>query len=169
MAIRNDPCAPCLSRAIQVRRAVYLTRPTLRRLIIRSRSHDFIPLLEEVRLKRPDLFGLNSHNLYGSVQFEGSRSTPLPTPLIGRRQNTWDVNSRVRNSTAAYATATPSSGEGNDMQRRPSLSSGHDYVAACSGVGCDVRSGGQSSQNVASALSELLAPFSQNMQVSHML
>lgn len=66
------------------------------------RNHgNFIPLVEEVRLKRPDLYGLNSHNLYGSVPFEGSRITPLATPPAERRQNTSDVNAWARASAAS--------------------------------------------------------------------
>eukprot|EP00752_Nemacystus_decipiens_P018357 g16468.t1 len=58
-------------------------------------SHNgFIPLVDEVRLKRPDLYGLNSYNLYGSARLEESRSTPLATPLAGRsRQRApWELD-----------------------------------------------------------------------------
>lgn len=53
----------------------------------------FIPLVDEVRLKRPDLYGLSSYNLYGSARLEGSRSTPLATPVSGRRRRSapWEV------------------------------------------------------------------------------
>ncbi|CAM9742637.1 unnamed protein product, partial [Hapterophycus canaliculatus] len=52
----------------------------------------FIPLVDEVRLKRPDLYGLSSYNLYGSARLEGSRSTPLATPPARqrRRSSPWE-------------------------------------------------------------------------------
>ncbi|CAM9440430.1 unnamed protein product, partial [Laminaria digitata] len=65
------------------------------------RTHDdFIPLVEEVRLKRPDLYGFNSHDLDGSVQLEESRSTSLPTRMTGGRGRAGDLNHRVRDTTA---------------------------------------------------------------------
>lgn len=69
--------------------------------MISSRTHDdFIPLVEEVRLKRPDLYGFNSHDLDGSVQLEGSRSTSLPAGMTGGRERAGDLNHRVRDTTA---------------------------------------------------------------------
>lgn len=47
---------------------------------------DFIPLVDEVRFKRPDLFGAD-HNSSGSVQFDGVRLTPLATPPCHRLEN----------------------------------------------------------------------------------
>ena len=66
-------------------------------LTIPSRTHDdFIPLVEEVRLKRPDLYRFSSHELQGLGQPEGSKSTSLPTAMPGSREK-----ARVRNTTAA--------------------------------------------------------------------
>lgn len=88
-----------------------------------SRSEDnFIPLLDEVRLKRPDLYGLNSLILPGSTQFEGSRSTPLATPLLDRRQNQWESVS-VKNTPCGRATSSSSEGTHADCTSLPSSKS----------------------------------------------
>lgn len=47
-----------------------------------GRQEHFVLLVDEVRLKRPDLF-----NSSGSVQFDGARLTPLATPPCHRLRN----------------------------------------------------------------------------------
>lgn len=133
-----------------------------------SRHDDYIPLVDEVRLKRPDLYGLNSHNLYGSLQFDGSRSTPLATPLTTTRHNSWDVNARVVSSTASRASTGTFIEERRDMScmlssptfGRQRAAESKDSGAAGSGDAADP-------QSIPPSARQLLAPFPQKSQVSH--
>lgn len=92
-----------------------------------ARTHnDYVPLVDEIWLKRPDLYGLNSHYLHGSAYLEGSRSTPLATPLLGRQNGMRDGNARSETNATLLANASTHGGEERAADVNSSSSSNWD-------------------------------------------
>lgn len=141
------------------------------RHFFRRNQDNFIPLVNEIWLKHPDLYRLNSHNLYGSSYLEGSRSTPVATPLSDRHQSVWDANCGSVTHTASKVNATAPNRHGQASERGASSPIKGDQNGGtvnattnhCAHERC------YSSEDIQLDSTKPLAPFSQNPQVSRVL